>query len=83
MIDVKENFKSGNTNNMWCRTCFLFKETQQHLLDCPELRMKTKHLVQFSDIEYEMIFGTIKEQETITKSYQIILEARNDILNKT
>ena len=39
MIDVKENFKSANRNNMWCKTSHLFTETQQHLIDCPELRL--------------------------------------------
>ena len=42
MVDVKDNFSSGNTDNLWCKLCSLFKETQQHLLECPEIRLRTK-----------------------------------------
>ena len=80
MINVKANFKSSHTNNMWCKLCLLFTETQQHLLECPVIRIKTKHLINFKDISYDMIFGNIGNQETIAKKYQIILKARDDIL---
>ena len=80
MINVKANFKSSHTNNMWCRLCLLFTETQQHLLECPVIRLKTKHLINFKDISYDMIFGNTGNQEIIAKKYQIILKARDDIL---
>ena len=35
-IDVKENFK-GMHKSPWCVCCGLFKETQSHLLQCPEI----------------------------------------------
>ena len=38
MIDVKQNFHSSNDDNMWCRTCHLFAETQQHLVNCSPIR---------------------------------------------
>ena len=31
MISVKNNFKAANIHNMWCQTCVLFTETQEHL----------------------------------------------------
>ena len=65
---------------MWCKLCLLFTETQQHLLECPVIRIKTKHLINFIDFSYDMIFGNIGNQETIAKKYQIILKARDDIL---
>ena len=40
MIDVKDNFGSSNTNN---KSCFLFRETQQHLLQFPEIKLRTKN----------------------------------------
>ena len=40
MVDVKENFKSSNNENMLCRLCSTFSETQQHLLDCSLIREK-------------------------------------------
>ena len=42
MIDVKGNFHSGNKDNMWCRICYLFTETQQHLVDCSPITDKLR-----------------------------------------
>ena len=81
MIDVKANFPSTNQDNLWCKLCFLFPETQQHLLECPEVRIRTKHIIEFKALDYQMLFGNLKNQEKITKNFQIILEARNDLLN--
>ena len=44
-------------------------------------RMKTKHLINFKNLYHDMIFGSLEKQETIAKNYQIILKARNDILD--
>jgi hypothetical protein len=40
MIDVKGNFHSGNKDDMWCRTCNLFTETQQHLVHTHQRKIK-------------------------------------------
>ena len=82
MINVKGNFETGQTN-LWCRTCQLFRETQQHLLECPTLRMRTKHLFKASEFDFSMIFGTPSNQEKFTKIYHILLQAREDILTTT
>ena len=79
-MNVKENFKSLHTSNMWCNLCLLLTETQQHLFECPVIRRKTKHLINFKEISHDMIFGTTENQEKIAKNYQIILKARADIL---
>ena len=78
MINVKNNF--GSSDDMWCRLCHLFTETQQHLLECPVIRIKTKHIINFKNLDHNMIFGTLENQEVIAKNYQIILKARTDIL---
>ena len=80
MIDVKRNFSSAYTNNMWCKLCNLFTETQQHLLECPELRIKTKKIIKFNEVEYRRIYGNLKNQEKAAKTFKILLEARKDIL---
>ena len=81
MIDVKENFKSSYVNNMWCKICHLFSESQQHLLVCQPLRMSLRGLVDFDSLKYDMIFGPIKEQEKFAKNYTQILCVRQDILD--
>ena len=68
MIDVKQNFKSSNVNNMWCKICHLFSESQQHLLVCQPLRMSLRGLVDFDSLKYDMIFGPLKEQEKFAKN---------------
>ena len=80
MVNVKGNYRSSNTNNMWCKLCLLFTENQQHLIECPVIRMKTKHLINFKNISYEMIFGSTEAQEVIAKAYHMILKARDDLI---
>ena len=79
-IDVKKNQESSYKNNMWCRVCCLFTESQEHLLDCHEIRKKLR-FIDFSEIRYQMIFGNLEEQEKFTKSYQLVIHAWEDIKN--
>ena len=79
-IDVKGNMSSSYKENMWCRTCFLFPESQQHLLHCSDIRLKLPD-IDFSKVRYEMIYENLKNQECIAKLYHLILQARSDILN--
>ena len=78
-IDVKKNQESSFKDNMWCKTCYLFTESQEHIFECQVIRKKLSFL-NFSDVEYKMIFGRLKEQEKFAKVYQIMLNARADIL---
>ena len=79
-IDVKKNQESSYKNNMWCRACCLFTESQEHLLDCHEIR-KRLSCIDFSEIRYPMIFGNLEEQEKFAKSYQLVLNTWEDIKN--
>ena len=81
MIDVKENFKSGHEDDLWCRTCSMFSETQQHLIDCGTIRDRVKGLVDFVNLDVSMAFKSIINQEKMAKNYTIILNARNEILS--
>ena len=81
MIDVKDNFKTSHKNNTWCRNCYLFRETQQHLVDCPAIRRRLNGIVKFENMHYSMIFGPLKNQELYAKNYTIILSARDDLLS--
>ena len=81
MIDVKENLNSSLSHSMWCRTCCIFRETQQHLLECPPIKMKLKDIVDFENLSYNMIYGNLKNQEKFGRNYTIIWSARNDIMD--
>ena len=65
---------------MWCRTCYLFIETQQHIFECCEIRKKCDY-VNFGGVSYKMIFGTLKDQEMFTKVYHMMFQARDELLN--
>ena len=82
MIDLKENSKSYHMDNLWCRSCFLFPESQSHLLQCPPIVRKLSNLVDFKSIDYSMIFGKVENQIKITKVYTLALEARMDIIEE-
>ena len=50
MVEVRCNFKTGKTD-LSCRKCQKEPESQQHILECPELIKKP------SDMEYMDLFG--------------------------
>ena len=76
MVNVKNNFKNAYTDNLWCKTCKLFIETQEHILNCSIIKTHMKNKFASHDIQYENIFGTLDEQENIAKHYTKLLEAR-------
>ena len=80
MIEVKENYKSSQ-DDMWCRLCFLFRETQLHLLDCTKIREKLKGVVKFEKLKLEMAFQSIENQEMLAKSYSIVINAWKDLIS--
>ena len=82
VIDIKENYKSSYQQNMWCRTCFLFRESQPHLLQCPAIVNKLKSEIDFKIIDYNMLFSSPANQVKIAKIYTIILKTRLDLIEE-
>ena len=81
MVDVKQNFKHGQEENMWCKLCHLFVETQQHLLECPVIRSELKKIINFQELDIGMVTGNISKQEKIAKKYHLILQKRKDLMD--
>jgi hypothetical protein len=79
-IDAKDNQESSYKNNMWCRTCCIVKESQQHIFECHTIRKKLNYL-NFQNCNYQMIFGKLEDQVKIAKLFQLVLNARDDIIN--
>ena len=79
MLDIKENSKS---ENMWCRTCFLFQESQSHILKCSPIAIRLKAAIDFKTIDYIMIIGSLDDQIKMAKIYTLIMKARSDIIDK-
>ena len=78
-INVKGNQSTSYRNNMLCRTCSLADENQEHVFLCTAIRSKVNFL-KLDSVDYQMIFGKLKEQEEFTKIYHVMLQARTDIL---
>ena len=78
MINVKANF---SLDNLCCKACLLFKETQEHLIECPSIRTIVRHLIKFSAFDINMIFGILGQQEKFANILHIVLEARDDAVN--
>ena len=79
-IGVKDNQESSYKNNLWCRTCCIVKESQQHIFECHAIRKKL-HYVNFQNCNYQMIFGKLDDQVKIAKLFQLVLNARDDLIN--
>ena len=80
MIDVKANFKLSK-DNLLCRLCLLFCETQDHLILCIKIREKLKGIIEFENLNIEMSYQSLKNQELLAKNYTIILKARKDLIS--
>ena len=83
MIDVKQNFSSIYKENMWCRTCYLFQESQEHLLKCSVIVDRLKQSINFSTAKYCMLFKSEEEQIKITKVFSLVLKTRKSIIEET
>ena len=57
---------------------FLFPESQKHIFHCSDIRNKLD-FINFSELNYEMIYDDINRQEKIAKVYHLMLEARKYI----
>ena len=78
-INVKKNQESSFKNNLWCRACYLFTESQEHICECPVIRNKLSNL-KLGDIKFEMIHGKQSDQEKFAKTYHIYLKAWEDVI---
>ena len=78
-LDVKQNFP-GQHGNPWCSKCFLFQETQGHLLQCPKLVTKLKYLnLNFSELNENLVYGNSVQQQMMVNIYSAILEVRENL----
>ena len=71
-IDVKLNMESSNKNMMWCRTCFLYPESQKYIFTV----LAQVDYLNFGGLKYDMIYGGVNDQEKFVKVYHIMLQAR-------
>ena len=78
-VDVKGNQETSFKENVWCRTCHLFPESQKHVFECNVIRKKLD-MIDFRKLKYEMIFGKLEDQELFAQNYHLMLKARSDLM---
>ena len=80
-LNLKMNFPQQFQDNL-CKTCKLFPESQNHLLQCPKIvpRLKLLELQQQGFCDEKFIYSGINNQLKIVKIYIQILEIRTSIL---
>ena len=57
------------------------RDTQQHILHCPQLKVETSDLAR-GQVEYNHIFSDVHKQKEATVLFEKLLEARKQNLNK-
>ena len=85
MFNCKENFKNQYKNEefLYCPLCIIGLDSQSHLLDCFVLKNSIIELRQNKTIKYEHIFESIDQQVPAIKLFNIIVEKREVILEKS
>ena len=75
---IKDNFHGQNYQHLKCDLCENEMDTQKHILECHVLR---KHVHwNHEEIKYEHIFGTLKQQISVTILLSSLLEVRDGLL---
>ena len=67
-LEVKKNFPGLHSNN-WCTSCYLFPESQSHLLQCPAIVVHLGYLAgTTSTLDENDIYRSIEKQKTNFKN---------------
>ena len=78
-VNLKMNFKQQHKDHL-CLTCNLLPETQEHVLQCPEIVKHMKHIIkQDSKWTEDDIYCKLEDQIRIVKIYSEVLEIRNKL----
>ena len=67
MVRVKRNFSNQYKQNLSCKFGCIEDDSQEHLLDCKFLINKLEDKFALAEIEYDDIFGNMKQQVEIAK----------------
>ena len=77
------NYKNQFGSDIWCLTCGLYPEQQQHIIQCFVLRERVNHLIDLDNYSYNDIHGNLSEQEGIAKVYTLLMDTRKDLLDNS
>ena len=79
LSDAKLNFKHSFGQNIWCSACKLFPESQEHIFSCFKIRKELSGEVNFNDVKYEDINGSLTKQERIAQVYTKMIQVKQNL----
>ena len=75
MIDIRCNFKNGNSDLM-CRKCRKEPESQQHILQCPEI-IKTPNNIEYDDLFKKDLDKLIAAGKLLMLCFNLVINMPN------
>ena len=79
MIEVKANFSNGYTD-VSCNICDQNEpQTQQHLLNCPEILKNCPELANNNEVVYSDLFENENRQLRCVRLFKIIINAKQKL----
>ena len=76
MVDVRCNFKTGKID-LSCRSCQKEPESQQHILECPELRAKKPDNIDYGDLFGKDLDKLIAVGKQLIKCFDLVINVPN------
>ena len=80
-LNIKMNFQNQHSITL-CQICKLFLESQSHLLQCPKIVPNLKLLSLKTNVDENLIYGSVENQLIIVKIYMEIMEIRKEMLEE-
>ena len=81
MVNVKCNFKNGNTNLECQLGCGENFEDQAHILSCKKLLEKYPCKDNLKNVKYDDIFASVRKQKRIITVFKDLLNIRESLLS--
>ena len=79
-IQVKNNFRNANQDNLQCELCHLLICTQEHVTACPQLTQKIR-IVNTAKVKHSDIFGNVDRQLTYIRIYNQFWQERISLID--
>ena len=77
---VKDNFHQQFRNNLMCELCAKYVDSQEHLVQCHELRKHIKW--DHETVKLDHIYGSLQQHIEVTKLIYSLLEVRDRLLEE-
>ena len=81
MTELKMNFKNMYVDQI-CPLCWLYDDSQSHLLECKILKENCVSLKENMNVKYKDIFGNMSQQKKAVDLFEKIWITREKLLDE-